>query len=480
MPERPRVSLPFGGGLDRQSGPAVVQGSSFKDLRNVAVTEGWTSARLGLLRRNVFELTDATHIIGISKVRSQGVIIVLTYNDDDGTCEAWVAPGTLDTLDSLGTFWTIDPDAQVPPIVSLADSYDRLFIAHDEPDFALRQVTQVVDVVGTAVANLAPGGAVGSPKFRLVKPWLNYVIGVGWGVVGDENRPEIVRVSLAGNPLQWDKDHYFVCGQRGDPVIGLGAAGKVMHARKDSESYVLSGYSQKTFAVEPGDQEFGQAGTQLSVTVNKVNYFWSQEGPRVVEGSGESRDLSPWLALAGPAPSGLATNLDFTRGFAVYQPGTRDVRFIFGRWAFVLHLADEQRKRWSYAEYAVPLACGAIVPDTNVYLGPAETVFAIMLTATSTNSTISVNAEITAPGDLEGDETIEWWLLDPTSGVWARYATAAVLGALASYTYEGLSPGVLYTAAARVKRNGLAGHDYSSGIVTDWPASSRLSISTSV
>lgn len=481
MTDRPRQPLAFGGGVDRSSGPLVVQPTSFKDLRNVTLSEGWMSVRRGLaplIALADFVAADAvvgaavTHVIGVEALRSQGVNIVITYDATLGECAAWILAGTLSSLTLIDTFWPgIAGPAQIPPIVSMADSYDKMFVAHDEPLFAARQKTQVVDVGAVTVTTLNGGVALGDFKFRGVARFINYLFGWGHGTAGEPDHPEIVRQSIAADPLTWDPDHYVIAGQRGDPVLSCGVSGKMVKARKQTETYDITGFSPDTFAVTPGDLAFGIAGSQLSVRVGTKNYFWSLEGPRVDAGPGESTDLATLLGLSGPVPDALAAALDFTRGFAVYQPVTREVRFVFGAWAFVLHLYDETRKRWSFAEYGVPLATGGLVFQAQAELAPEAHLE--MSDTEVTDTTIDQTADVVGP--LLGGEVAEWWLLDPNILVWSLYATVPVglLDATSENLYAALLPGLGYLMAVRLKRNGLAGAGYTNPNPNTWPATAR-------
>jgi hypothetical protein len=443
------------------------------------------STRRGLLRRFFFD-PDAdpvldepvTDIVGIIGAFTIGVTIVITYDSAGERCAAWAIEGPLDTPPVLiGTFWSsVASPAIIPPIVSLADSYGKVFVAHDEPDISRRQITQVIDINASTIVDLAAGGTVGSIRFRRVRRHLNFIFGTGYGLDLDRDRPEIVRASIAGDPTNFDPEHYFIAGQRGDPVLELCPSGTILSARKQSESHDIVGNSRANFGIFPGDRNFGIAGSQLAVTVGSTSYFWSLEGPRMATGGGETTDLAHLLALAGPAPDALATDLDYEHGFAVYQPLVREVLFIFGTWAYVLHLADESAKRWSFRQFGVALGCGAVVSSVDILVAPSA--HAEMTTPDVTDHSITAHAGIVGP--LDGGEVAEWWLLDPNTGIFSLIATTPVdsLATTIEYTFDGLLPGIGYLMAVRLKRNGLAGDGYTSTNPNEWPATARATAVT--
>jgi hypothetical protein len=143
MGARDRVRIPFGEGVDRSQGGLTTQPASFRDLLNVVLRGGAAALRGGLYRRTLF--AGATTVVGVQSLRSQGVGVVVTYDAGSGDCDAWLVQGAGLVATPIGTLFTVPAGATTPPRISMADSYDRMFIAHDEPIHAFRPVTQVYD-----------------------------------------------------------------------------------------------------------------------------------------------------------------------------------------------------------------------------------------------------------------------------------------------------------------------------------------------
>lgn len=469
MGERNHLTIPFGGGLDRESGVLTVQPSAFSDLRNVHLHDGRAELRKGLLQK--LSLDGVTDILGIFPARTAGIGVVIAYASGPRTVSLWITSGDVSTTAKVGDLpWTIAAGAVSPPRIFGADSYDKLLIAHDEPNFAYRNCTALYDIGAGTIDNfLSP--TLGTVKFRGVYTYLSYMIGWGHGTDTDPDRPEIVRTSLPAEPTNFDINHYFVAGQRGDPVLRCEAAGDVLAVRKQSQSYDIFGYDRSTFGIKPSDRLFGIGGSRLGITVGAVNYFWSLDGPRSSSG-GASHDLGLLLDLEGPAVDVAAANLDLDNGFATYVPSRREVLFVFGSWAFVLHIADPSALRWSYRKLAVIAFCAGILYDGGAGIGP-EAHAELPFTSSGTEFTLQQDATII--GALNGTDQLEWWVKPYTTNTWAPKITQPI-GMATSLTevLTGLLAGIPYDVAARVKRTGIAAAAYASSNPASWPATSRV------
>lgn len=489
MPERPRIPLPFGGGLDRATGTMQVEPTSFLDLRNVELAVGRAALRRGLHRTLTFP--DATAIVGIYPVRSQGVGAVVTWDEATRKVELYLVSGDGLAASYVGTVWTLPVGAARPRIIA-ADSYDRLFLAHDEPFYLNRGVTRVYrpteGTITDLTADLDRSGTAQPIRFRGVAKHLSYIFGWGYGsaAAGDDDRPEVVRVSLPGQPDVFQPEHYFLAGQRGDPVLACALSGSTLAVRKESESYEIFGYDRATFGIRPVEP-FGVAASRLSIVVGAANYYWSLHGPRVAEG-GPSRDLAFPLHLDGAVPDALAELTErLADGFVVYRPDTRVVEFVFGRWGFRLHLADDA-PRWSYAEYGVELATGGILyASDEATLGPlARATFtaavAVAMPADGTDhdaAPVDVTYGVdTTAGGLIGGELIEVWGRSALGGGWQKLASQAAVEA--GGVVRALAPnfGTDYELAVRLTRAGLASEGYTSVSPLDWPADAQGAVTT--
>lgn len=475
---RTRIPLAFGGGLDRASGVMATESATFADLRNVHLRRGKAELRRGLAERVTF--ANETTVIAEHQIASQSIGAAVTYSSVTREVSLYImrADGTLAT--KVGVVWTL-PEGTLVPVVVCTDSYDKLFVAHDEPDFSLRQSTRVYNPLTGTLDDLTgdlDGDGVSAPiRFRGVARHLNYLVGWGYGTEaeGSENRPEIVRVSLPADPTTFQGEHYFIAGQRGDPVISCARAGATLAVRKAAESYEIVGYDRSTFGIRPLDTLYGCLEARLSTNVGVRNFFWSLEGPRVSSG-GASEDLALDLGLDGVPVDALAAIASTRDAFATYVPGRREIWFVFGRWAFVLHL-DDDSLRWSYNEFAVPLVSAGLLYSTpGAPFGPVAS-------ATITSCTsgpgddfdhsyilLSWNNE----GDLQGGEIAEIWLR-PEYGAtgWYKAAEIPVAGPNDAATVPVSLLDVRYDVAVRLRLAGVYGAVYAINAPDLWPPSAR-------
>lgn len=471
----PKLPLSFGGGLDRSTGVMEVEPSSFEDLENVHLRIGRAERRKGLAEKVVISGEDA--ILAVHPVRSQGVGAILTYRASTREVRLWLTTvGASNDLTLIGVVWTLAATAPFPRVIC-ADSYDKLVIAHDEPNYGVRKQTRWYDVAaGGTIQDLTadlylPAGAPVPVYFRGVTRWLSYLVGWGYGTEnpGDDNRPEILRISLPGEPLNFQPNHYFVAGQRGDPILWAGPAGNVLAVRKASESYDILGTSRANFDIRPSDNLYGVAASRLSLTIGDVNYFWSLDGPRRSMG-GPSEDLALPLDLAnhdtGPA--------DYA--FAAYRPDQKELEFIFGLTSYVLHLA-ENSPRWSIRPYGVLLSCAGVLYEAaggSTALGPAAYPAVDGGATTQTDATTILLAWANV-GTLTGGEYAEIWGQAEPTAAWTKLAdNIPVAGATQIQSLSLLKPGRPYNLAVRFKSNGLYSGSYLGADPLGWPAVSRL------
>lgn len=391
----PTVPVPFGGGLDRATGVMSVQPAAFADLRNVHLSDGRAELRKGLERQ--LTIAGETHILGIFPIRSSGVGAIVAYSASTFKVRLWHVSGAGDVVTLVGELWTLTSTSSIPRVTA-ADSYDKLLVAHDEESIGVRQVTKVFDLTLGNITNLTGDldrdGSANNIKFRWVRRWLQYIVAGGYGTDSDEDRPEVVRISTAGQPTVFDPDHFFIAGQRGDPVLDGAAAGDDFALRKESQSYRIVGHNPSTFRILPLDEQYGQASSRLGVSIAGTNYFWSLEGPRVSSG-GPSQDLAFPLDLGGPDPDALAANLDLANGFATYVPVRKEVLFVFGQWVYTLHLKDAQ-PRWSYSQLASAVrGAGLLYQGTSTLPAFAATGGTITIDGLYTVHTFLANGDFT-------------------------------------------------------------------------------------
>lgn len=486
MPERPRQALEFGGGLDRSTGVMVVEETSFADLRNVYLYEGKAELRKGLYETITFFSDE--EVIGIFAIRSYGIGVIVTYKAASNEVYLYRSNGSGTSTTGRFLIWTLDAGASFPR-VNAADSYGKLYIAHDEEVFAVRQKSKVYDPSDDSISDYEqdlyqPSATPVPTYFRGFTRHLNYLVGWGYGTEnsGDEDKPEILRVSLPGEPDTMLPQHYLIVGQPREPILSCQTVQKVLVVRKSADSFVMPGTDRSNFGIEPIDQLFGVVAAHMMVTVGDRNIFWSLDGPRI-SGVGPSTDLAIPLDLGGPTPDASLASFAQDYGFAVYDPAQREVWFVFGSFAYILHMKDEAL-RWSYRKFAVALGAGGLLYSGTSGPpsgggggggggGPAPTAFPTITDITAIeNSGATVEWDNT--GSLLGGELAEIWAYIPYIGAWELLKdNIAVAGATGSEDISGLTPGYTYPIAVRFKLVGVYTAGYTSSDPSLWPAVSR-------
>lgn len=481
---RPKISFPMGGPLDRFTGtPVAVQGTQV-DLRNASVGPGRLALRTGPATGTAVGF--GTDVIGVESIRKTGALAVVIYDSGSRVVKLYVYDGV--SMSLVNTLWTIPaPVAGHLPRVAMADVYDHIFIAHEEQDFSNRQTTKVYDVsssvVGDFQLNLDRTGPAAT-KFRGVARHLSYLIAWGYGTQADPNRPEVLRISMPGDPLNFVPEHYFLVGARGDPIIGgrtLSGDGEraMFVVGKGDQWYRLFGYDRATFGVVPMDMVYGLRTSRAHVAVNGELYAWTNQGPRSSTG-GPLADLSLPLDLNGPLPDASAAITDDL--FAWYDPTEQEVVFCTGAWAYVLHLKDKQR-RWSYKQLGRTLNCAALLvtaTGTGSLTFVTATIGAVT-TAPPTYGPGSDTPTFTVPWTLSGavtTEQVEVWGQPEVFGrpghvvfsAWTKLGTfaASALTGTVSIPYYLTN----YTLAVRIVKAGSPGIGFTN-TPDAWPSFAR-------
>ncbi len=492
---RQMEQLVFGGGVDRSTGALSVDSESFYDLRNVYLREGKAESRRGLYETLTFYADEQP--FHVAPIRSDGLGVILTYKESTGEIHLYRVNGAGTSTVYIGVLWTLPATSAFPRVTS-ADSYGKLYLAHDEQVYASRQKSKVYNPATDAITDYEQdlySSTVGvvDTYFRGFARHLNYLVGWGYGTenAGAEDRPEILRISLPGEPDTMKPLHYAIVGQRNEPILGVATVGRNLVIRKESDSHVLVGESNANFGVQPIDELYGVVAARLMITVGAINYFWSLQGPRA-SGVSKSDDLSELLDLAGPVPDALVTATAQEYGFAVYDAIEREALFVFGQWAYVLHLRNPSEPRWSFRRYGVALAGGGMLysgvsgpvsggsPSGGGGGGGAGGAAAPEAYADITSLVAIGNAGATVNwtniGTLVGGELAEIWSR-LGGGYWVLSKdNVAVAGASESEAISGLYPGLINEIAVRFKLVGVYGPSYTSSDPSLWPAVSRDTI----
>lgn len=487
----PRTPIPFGGsGLIQGTGTMATQPAALEDIRNVSLRPGRTARRPGLFA--VASIPFGTDVIGIHPMRATGVTAVVGYQSTTRVVTLFmVAPDY--TVRTVGTIWTLDPGTAFPK-VSMTDVWNRLAIAHDEANYGKRKETMLYRAVPTEGFDLLSvqlnAGSNGPQpiKFRGVSRYLTYLAGWGYGMEPSTNpptltlptdtensRPELVRLSLPDDPTKFVPEHYFICGQRDDPVLGCWIAGERLLARKSTETYAIYGSDRPSFGIVQVDSLFGVASSRLAVTVGNVNYCWSHDGPRRSTG-GASEDQALPLDLAN---FGLTTpaDLDTDTAFAAYDPVERVVLFVFGTLTFCWHMEVEQ---WSLRDYAPGMYTGGIFVRDGASSGAGPvadtTLTASRVTAPTSAATTPGEVDVTVAGVVLGGEVLQVWgrARNVAGAVWAVLGTKTpTIVGLNTVTVSWPKLGVTFDLATRLAISGVAGASYRSSDPTAWPAPSQ-------
>jgi len=417
------IQIPFGPGLDKETGAMVARPGSMLDLRNVYHHEGSLAVRHGMEKKIQFtdyvSGEDATHILAGIAIRSERVGIVVSFYEPTGHVTINRVDGTASYGIPLGN-WPYDLDAdEVPtlawptanlPKIILEEIYGQVYFAHDERYLSRRAPTWVYDPYFTysdsgglavlkgllttdhrlsaeAVHELPvtpgvnPDSSAEFIRFRGVSRHMDYLFGWGYGNRTVE-RPEMVRVSYPGEPRRWHPEHYFVAGDRRDPVISCEPARQTMLVFKETDTHQIFGYSRATFGIRPFDQLYGCLAGRLAQTVSGQVFFWSAEGPRVASDMGPSEKIHLPLDLGGFEPATLVARTEFPDGWCDFIDETESLYFGFGQRLYVLSLRNPADPRWTYWELARKAYCGFRLygdtggpppdgyPDNLAFVGP--------------------------------------------------------------------------------------------------------------
>lgn len=475
---RQRVKIPFRFGLDRYSGHLATTPGVMSDLRNAIIGPGRMEMRKGM--DSVATLLDTTDIVGIYPMRRENVGIVIGYDSTTGDVKLYRTDENGETPNLVGTLpWTLDPGDD-PPLVLMTETTQRVYIAHVALRLSERQPTVYYDPYVVADLAVMQEDLTGTDTdedvfFRGVMSWKNYLIGWGYGNSA-EARPEIVRVSRPGI-TEFDARHYFLAGAQRDPVVGCYEAGGTVVVFKENETHRLIGTNAANFGIEPIDQYFGLANPRLGVTVGRRCYFWSYQGPRVTDASGESFDIALPLDLEAPSPATLAESGEIEEGFAVYEPQERLVKFVFGKRVYVLTLIEPSAPQWSYFELGVPALSGGLLYGTASGSSIGDTAppadAPILTSADPGNSTGELDLEFDHTNDPSTSNIVEVYIKSETEpdAFWFRAASVASDGTTSQpLTISGLFPAHHMEVALRYR----AGAQYNAGAEDDsdpstWP-----------
>lgn len=479
MAEPQVVPLVFGQGLDRETGAMATRPGSMEQIKNVELFQGKAQVRHGYRLASALVLpagATVTHVLAIQEMRTtqEAMVVVL---GDDGAVHALVVDKTGTHATYIAKWGDLPAGATTPPRILTASSYGEVVLGHDESVFLQRLPTVYYDASVSTLTHLTgtlDGVTEEDIPYRGVQRYLNYLVGWAYGSASERDRPEVLRISQPGQPLEFAPDAYFIIGERNDAVLAAHPTGSVLLVLKGTEIHRITGYAAANFGSEILDPNFGVLTSRLAVTVSDTCFFWSATGPRMCNGQGPSQDIAIPLDLGGPDPLGLVAESDLGRAFAYWNPERRSVHFVFGRRQYVLSLRGQPWK-WSYFETGVELLCAGLVADLPTAASVTPVGYPSFVPQADWPAAISdfwvqmlYDNHDPTPGSV-----IEVWLR-PQGGAWPAtpHTTAPVdTGKLRDLVrVEDLTPGLTYDVALRYRAGAFVTPGYEGATPDDWVA----------
>lgn len=498
-----RIPVPFGGGLDRETGVMVAPPGGFECLKNVILFEGKAVVRRGfsLVASYTYQGSPVDSIIGLWPVRAEGSTIVAAMTTDRKVVLYRAAPDGSGPRplnyqppsgDPLGTvlrdYWFIAP-AGYPPVIHGADSYGKLYLAHDDI-YGRRQPTIKYDLT---IPYLAPitadldGTGAKPVYFRGVVRHLAYLMGWGFGTASQPDRPEVVRTSKPSEPDTFLPEHYWIAGQRQEPVLLCVSLGSTLVVLKETDSYEIFGYSRENFGIKPLDPLRGVGSSRLAFAVEGRLFAWGEVPWTWAGGDGGGEEISPPLDMQGADPENLVAAGPRAKAFATYHPRTQCVWFVFGRRVYCLSLRSKPWK-WSYLELAFEPTCAsllytagtalgvptgypeAIAPDDATY--PWDLIRSTRVVSKVRHHHSDSQADYGVVLDVfvrENGSTDPWTQFSVLPSITADGAIENV-PVPASGSAQALTPATLYDLAFRYRRGAQTTAGYESDDPTEWTA----------
>lgn len=503
---RTRVPLTFGAGVDRATGRSSAAPSSFVDLRNVWLEVNRVRLRHGLGVTGFPAVPAGTDIAAMCMLEATlDVVFVLYERSTRALSVARLNPLATPVMQTIGSWGTVNASATLPPVISWAESYGLLFLAHAEPVFSYRLPTKIytpnatdatAGALSTLQADLNGDTTAADVSFRGVYSWNDSLVGYGYGEetsATTQDRREIVRISKPADPTKFVPEAYFIAGKRSTPVTGLAGIPNVgLVVGKVASCYLITGTDAETYGIAPLDVHHGNIADRTMVAAGDAVWMWSLHGPRVTTG-GPTQDMAASLSLDTPPPATLTPPGDAVHAFALYDPVAQCVEFVWPRWAtpasptlaYVASIGDPTNVRWSYHERAACVTCATLV-----MLGkeapPALSAYA--------DFTAQADAGIDATNQLYRKVSVTWNNLGSylgtesyevyakaSGGTWSLKTTVAHNGASSqSLTMTGFDPLRDYSIAVRATRTGTYTSGYEDSDPDNWSAGTAALSKTTV
>lgn len=511
------ATVPFGRGIDRATGDLAVDGGSLEVASNLVLREKKYQVRWGIGDpvadlTTIYDTEDppvaqpSNVVCHVFHYRALGKICYIGYETSTGKVRLYKGNLVGSGIEFVLLLDTLAADLPEPPLFKTCESDSIVLIAHDEPDGASRMSTYYWDGLNATPANQIPAvltgnldGAGSNPiKFRGVQTYKNWVFGWGYGTNTDPLRPELLRVSMPGDPQTWDPNHYFVVGVRDDAILSCETGTNVFVIFKGGSWFRIVGTDRSNWSVEQGGSQFGVSFSRSTLSINGVVYFWSDEGPRVTTGLEPSRDLSQKLDIDAPPVFGSDLQVNRNLGWTVYVPQHRQIWWGFpgetttGVLSLSTRDTEEAVNRWSSqvigAQILSVCTKDPSPPASNPSPGTVATISSDMIVgyhATDPwNATPGVSNELnlswTYASDVIGDEIVEVWF-SVDGGAYAKYTEYQLTNTTGQgYRYPNLSnflwSNTSLAVALRLRRRGGYATGYTSTNPADWPSAAKHTV----
>lgn len=502
-----RVQIPLGLGLDRASGRLAMQPGTVRDIRNMVPGDGVLRFRLGHALTAEFQDDDEDDITQVCAgwpQQTERVGLVVGYQAATGKVFIYRVSALgedpeilqVENGDAIDNFWfQLDVDAP-PPKIRMTDVEGKVFLAHDEASSADRERTVYYDPTNTVPIRELYGFSDDDEEdrvlmyFRGVTTFLQYLVGWSFGDAV-EDKPQYLRLSRPGLPLEFKRNGYFDVGSTGVPILNCWSTDAGLVIQKENDHWLLTGFSPTTFGIVPIDTIHGLAASRLSIPWRGGVAFWSSAGmPRWTDGRSVSVDIGKPLGLDYVEPSDLVEAGDLLDGFAIDDPVLKQLEFVFGRRSYALSYQNEERPQWWYNERAWATFCAFLLYYSTAESGgagarrpigyPAAVDSADWVAGSILDFSVSIAYDNI---DARGGELIEVWLRVDGGGPddWFLSKVAVVNAAAdrETLTLQNLTPGTVYEYAHRYRSGGKFTEGYEGANPDEWvAATAALSMGT--
>lgn len=403
----PVVTTHVGGGLNIVDAPDLLAEGEARELNNLISTG---RGRLTPRKAATAVLTIPGEIVGIEMFphgsyphisgETYAGVAILTWTA--GRVDLYLADGTGHKPHLMGSLAGWSPVA-TKPRVSMAVINRRLFVTDEDKKLGMTVFDPFYDPTnsGTGTPTFYQPSFVFDPMYvagkalpRAMVVYNNFLLMAGYGTQGEPSRPEIVRFSYLGlqndgegagdagyisdtindppvptaeetakNLNLFDREDYFMVGERGTPVVAMAPALGRLVIGTPYSAWVLFGYDRSSFQLELLDNTRGCTGTSAMVAANGLVYWWSPVGPVRWNGSG--------VEEIGQKIYADIDKLDPEKVVAVHAKTESQVRFYQGNRGFAYNYKTGNWSRITLPTGFNVWCAGYVSPFTSTNVGAA-------------------------------------------------------------------------------------------------------------